>query len=118
MMKTILRRASCSLFAFLLLTSISKAQSYGTGAVTIIQIGCQTVNTICFVAFSGPAVGPPGCNTNQVRWDSVNTPNGKEALAQLTAAYVAGKQVSFSIDNKCFAEFPNYPQMDYYIISG
>jgi hypothetical protein len=117
-MKTIPRYISCLLSAFLLLTSISKAQSYGTGAVTIIQIGCQTVNTICFVAFSGPAVGPPGCYTNQVRWDSVNTPNGKEAVAQLTAAYVAGKQVTFSIDNNCFPEFPSYPQMDYYIISG
>jgi hypothetical protein len=97
---------------------ISQAGNYNTGWVTITDVGCQTVNTICFASFSGPAVGPPGCVTNQIRWDTASTPNGNAALAQLTAAYLAGKQVSFNIDNDCFAEFPGFPTIDYYNIMG
>jgi hypothetical protein len=48
----------------------------------------------------------------------VNTANGAAAIAQLTAVYLAGKQVSINIANNCFIEFPSYPTMDYYIISG
>lgn len=118
MMKSITKNLLLSPVASCLLLSVSEAQGYNTGPVTITQIGCQTTNTTCYVYYSGPAVGPPGCDAAQVRWDTVNTPNGAAILAQLTAAYVAGKQVTFAIDNNCFPELPTYPQMDYYVISG
>ncbi len=99
-----------------LMVSVSKAGNYGiSGAIT--GIGCQTVNNICFVTLSGAPAGPPGCVQNDVRWDSANTPNGTVAIAQLTAAYLSGKQVYINIDNSCFSEFAGYPAMDYYVIS-
>jgi hypothetical protein len=115
-MKPIMIHAAYLLFGSLLMIAVSRAGSYGI-AGTITAIGCQTVNGICFVTLSGAAAGPPGCVQSNVRWDSANTPNGKEAVAQLTAAYLAGKQVTISVADNCFAEFPSYPTMDYYIIS-
>jgi hypothetical protein len=117
MFKSMIHLIACVLIGCVLFIPLSNAGSYGiTG--TIISIGCQTVNGICLVVISGPAAGPPGCMQNQVRWDSVNTPNGNAAIAQLTAAYLSGKQVTINISDSCFAEFPSYPGMDYYIISG
>jgi hypothetical protein len=117
MMKTILQLVAYSFLGCMLMTTPSKAGNYSISG-TITSIGCQTVNGICFVTLSGAAAGPAGCVENQVRWDSVNTPNGTAAIAQLTAAYLAGKTVSINIDNACFSEFTAYPAMDYYIISG
>lgn len=117
MMKTIRQLVAYSLLGCMLMTGISKAGNYGIVG-TITSIGCQTVNGICLVVLNGTAAGPPGCVSNDIRWDSVNTPNGNAAIAQLTAAYLAGKQVTINIDNACFSEFPAYPTMDYYIISG
>jgi hypothetical protein len=117
MMKSIAKHVAYSLFGYALMISVSLAGNYGISG-TITSMGCQTVNGICFVTLSGAASGPPGCVGTQVRWDSVNTPNGTAAIAQLTGAYLAGKQVLINISDSCFAEFPAYPAMDYYIISG
>lgn len=117
MTKSIMKHVAYALFGCVLMTSMSKAGNYSISG-TVTSIGCQTINGICFVTLSGAAAGPPGCVSNDVRWDSVNTPNGNAAIAQLTAAYLAGKQVAINIDNNCFAEFPSYPAMDYYVISG
>jgi hypothetical protein len=117
MWKSATKLIACVFIGCVLMIPVSRAGSYGiTG--TIASMGCQTVNGICFVIINGTAAGPPGCVQNQVRWDSVNTPNGNAAIAQLTAAYFAGKQVSINISDNCFSEFPSYPTMDYYIISG
>lgn len=117
MLKSKINFIACVLIGCVLLIPAANAGSYGiTG--TIDSIGCRTVNGICLVIINGTAAGPPGCVQNQVRWDSVNTPNGNAAIAQLTAAYLAGKQVTINISDNCFAEFPSYPGMDYYIISG
>jgi hypothetical protein len=116
MMKSTMNRIAYALIGCVLMIPVANAGNYGI-AGTIISMGCQTVNGVCFVTLSGAAAGPAGCVQNQVRWDSVNTPNGNAAIAQLTAAYLAGKQVSINISNTCFAEFPSYPAMDYYIIS-
>lgn len=116
-MGSIIKQAAYALIAYILMIPASKAGNYGISG-TITSMGCQTVNTICFVVLSGGADGPSGCSSNEVRWDSASTPNGTAAVAQLTAAYLAGKFVQINISNSCFAEFPSYPGMDYYIISG
>ena len=116
MTRSIMKRVAGSLLGCVLMIPVSKAGNYSISG-TITLIGCQTVNGICYVTLSGTAAGPSGCVSNQVRWDSANTPNGNAAIAQLTAAYLAGKQVIISISNACFSEFPNYPTMDYYMIS-
>jgi hypothetical protein len=116
-MQSAIKQTACALFGSMLLIGIAEAGNYSISG-TITAIGCQTVNGICFVTLSGAAAGPPGCVSTNVRWDSVNTPNGTAVIAQLTAAYLAGKQVYINISNSCFAEFPNYPTMDFYSISG
>ena len=115
MMKSIMQRVAYSLLGCVLMIGISKAGNYGISG-TITGIGCQTVNNICFVTLSGAAAGP--CVQSDVRWDSANTPNGMAVIAQLTAAYLSGKQVYINISNTCFAEFPTYPTMDFYSISA
>jgi hypothetical protein len=35
-------------------------------------------------------------------------------LAQLTAAYIAGKPVTFVLNDTCWAEWPSFPTIWYY----
>jgi hypothetical protein len=99
----------------------ARAQSISTGYVTITSMGCNmvsgTAGTACWVNISGPAVGPSGCSGNSIRWDASLTPNGQAALAQLTAAFVAGETVDFDLRNSCWSEWPSYPTIYYYQIS-
>jgi len=92
------------------------AQTTSTGLVTINNMGCGVQGGGgCFVYISGPNVGPAGCNTNSIRWDPA-APNGQIALAQLTAAFVAGRQVNFVLADTCWSPWPSYPTMWYYVI--
>jgi hypothetical protein len=72
----------------------------------------------CWVYVSGPAVGPAGCSGTSIRWDPQASPNGREAIAQLTAAFVAGKQVIFVLNNTCWAQWSSYPTIWYYEVVG
>lgn len=96
------------------------AQSITTGPVTITSMGCNTISgsdgTACWVNISGPAVGPSGCSGNSIRWDAALTPNGQAALAQLTAAFVAGDLVNFALQNSCWSAWPSYPTIYYHQI--
>ena len=93
------------------------AQSISTGAVTITSMGCgMEGTTVCWVYISGPNVGPAGCNTNSIRWDPASSPNGQVALAQLTAAYLAGHTVNFVLADTCWAKWAAYPTIWYYSI--
>ena len=98
------------------------AQNISTGAVTITGIGCgmsgPQAGSACFLYFSGPAVGPSGCTSNSTRWDPTNSPSGQVATAQLTAAYLAGAQVDFVLNDSCWAEWPSYPTIWYYEVVG
>jgi len=111
------------LLGCLCLTLNARAQTTGTGSVTILSMGCTmagpagTPGSSCF-AYVNANVGPPGCNTNSIRWDPTQSPNGQAALAQLTAAYLAGKQVQFVLYDTCWAEWPAYPTIYYYLITG
>jgi hypothetical protein len=97
----------------------ARAQSIGTGPVTITRMGCGMASTsgsgsACWVYISGPAVGPAGCNGTSIRWDPQASPNGREATAQLTAAFMAGKQVLFVLNDTCWAQWPSFPTIWYY----
>lgn len=116
-MKQTIALVACAVMGLFFLTGTSKSQDYAIGG-TVTSLGCQAINTICYITLSGAAAGPAGCAQNEVRWDSVNTPNGTAAIAQLTAAYLAGKTVLIVLADSCFSEFPNYPALYYYIISG
>jgi len=103
---------------------VARAQNISTGAVTITSMGCNTsgpagtAGTACFLYVSGPAVGPAGCSSTSIRWDPTQSPNGQVTLAQLTAAFLAGQQVVFVLNNSCWAEWPAYPTIFYYQITG
>lgn len=103
-------------------TRTALAQSISTGSVTITAIGCGMAGpgsgSACFVYISGPAVGPSGCTSNSIRWDPTQSPNGQVATAQLTAAYLAGQQVQFVLNNSCWSEWPSYPTIWFYQIVG
>lgn len=100
----------------------ARAQNVLTGSVTITSMGCNTVSgtagTACWLNISGPAVGPTGCSGTSIRWDPATTPNGQVALAQLTAAFVAGDPVVFDLQDSCWSEWPSYPTIYYYQIQA
>jgi hypothetical protein len=95
------------------------AQDYATnGYVTITSMGCgMTGTTACWVNVSGSPAGPAGCNTTSFRWDPSSSPNGNVTLAQLTAAFVAGKTVFFVLNDTCWSAWNTYPTLWYYQIS-
>lgn len=100
----------------------ARAQSISTGLVSITDIGCGMASppgsggAACWVDISGPAVGPSGCSVNSIRWDPTASPNGQVAITQLTAAFVAGHQVTIVLQNTCWAEWPTFPTIWYYIV--
>ena len=100
----------------------ARAQNISVGPVTITSMGCGmagasgTSGAACFLYISGPSVGPSGCVSNSIRWDPGASPNGQVAVAQLTAAFIAGEQVIFVLNNACWAEWPSFPTIWYYQI--
>jgi hypothetical protein len=59
-------------------------------------------------------VGPANCRHTSIRWNERNDPNGKSILSLLTAAFLAGKTVSFyTNDTLCYASQPEYPTFIY-----
>jgi hypothetical protein len=101
----------------------AEAQTTTSGTpVTITSIGCGmagapgTPGAACWVYVSTP-IGPPGCNSTSIRWDPTQSPNGPVATAQLTAAFLAGKQVFFVLYDTCWAQWPAFPTIYYYGIS-
>lgn len=103
---------SIVLGASLLLCSI-QVFAVGTGARDIISLGCHTYDNACYVGFSGPAAGQPGCTGNEFRWD-IDAKNGKLAYASFLAAMHSGRQVSFEIGAGCFALMPAWPSFSWY----
>lgn len=87
-----------------------QAQASSTGKRQIVAIACHNDANICIARLSGAAFGPPACQSTEVRWNEKNDPGGHSSLSLLTAAFLAGKTVEFSIrDDKCFTEQPLYP---------
>jgi hypothetical protein len=91
------------------------AEATGSGTRRIVSLGCHAfpAGDTCYVIIDGPSVGPAGCHNKSLRWAS-GTVAGKNALTQLTAAFLAGKQVSFEIPDTCFANEPAFPTFIWY----
>ncbi len=90
-----------------ILVAISTTNAFAdgdTGARRVIEVGCDNVDTTCFVTLEGGVTfgGVSGsCNNTEVRWDS-STAYGKSHLALITAAWIAGKSVNLHIAG-CYA---------------
>jgi len=95
---------TCPLFAF--------AGGANSGPRTIISIGCHLGSNACYADVDGAYVGPAGCVSNSIRWDPTAS-GGKENLSLLTAAYMAGKKVSFFVSDSCFTGQTMYPTFFY-----
>lgn len=110
--------AAAFIASLLLAASPNKSQAAaGTGWRTITQMGCHMGSSVCYVTINGDAVGPSGCTGNSIRWDPTAV-NGKETFAQLTAAYLAGKQVYFYVTDTCFTGQATFPTFSYYNVTG
>jgi len=106
-----------SLVLLMALGCASMAASAGenSGARTIANMGCDNVDTVCYVYLEGAAVGSSlGCPSNYVQWD-LTDPNGKASYASLMAAFLAGKQVNIYVA-ACFAARPAFPTLHYFNI--
>lgn len=78
----------------------------GIGQIT--NMGCHTGDETCFVSLNVPVFGAEfGCASTQARWPVNSYPNGKVALAQLTAAWLAGKRVGLNIV-ACYNGWPTF----------
>lgn len=88
-----------------------------SGLRTIQSMGCNTYNSICYLTISGASVGPPGCSSTSLRWDTIST-NAREAFSQLTSAFLAGKQVAFEIDDSNCSPQAGYPTFKWYTVQG
>jgi hypothetical protein len=96
--------------------SASTPAAENTGQRTIVDMGCDNVDSVCYIDISGaPAGASTGCSSNLIQWDSLNDPNGKNTYAALMAAFISGKQVNVYI-NSCFAARPAYPTIWYFNI--
>ncbi|MFY0563292.1 hypothetical protein ACN28E_05565 [Archangium lansingense] len=89
-----------------------QAQATGTGLRTITNIGCHLNNNTCWVDISGSAVGPANCRATSIRFN-ITAPNGKNIFSLMTAAFLAGKQVSFELPDTCYVDQPIYPTLTY-----
>jgi hypothetical protein len=77
-------------------------------------MGCHLVNNTCYVYVDGAPVGPTECSSTSIRWDEQNSPGGKNALALITSAFMAGKRINFAISETCYGA---YPRFSYFNIS-
>lgn len=110
-----MKSASVAIFvsALALFSSNSEAIT-DIGSRTITQMGCHTVDNTCFMTLSGAAFGPGGCTITQVRWDSVQMPNAKIFVMQMTASFLAGQQVNLVVSYNCYG---SWPTPHYYYVS-
>ena len=83
--------------------------SGGTGWRSITAFGCHLVDGTCYFDVSGTAVGPDGCHKRNIRFDSLNSPNGKTWLSLIQIAIATGKKVNFNIATNCYTNQPAYP---------
>ena len=105
------------ILAFLLILPLTAYSGTYSGPRKITQIGCHTNWEVCYVGFDGPSIGPTGCNSNSIRWLAISAVNGKNTLALLTSAYMAGKMVNFFVSDTCLAADLRFPTFDWYNIT-
>jgi hypothetical protein len=108
---------SCKLLASFTATAIFSLPVFAgenTGPRSITDMGCDNVDSICYINISGPpAGGSLGCSSNYIEWNSINDANGKNTYAALLAAFASGKQVNVYI-GACLAARPSYPTIWYF----
>ncbi|MCP3169502.1 hypothetical protein [Myxococcus qinghaiensis] len=102
------------LFSLLVTLGFSgEAAATTTGLRKILNLGCSTNDSTCWVEVEGAAAGPTGCSSTSLRWSTASA-NGKSILSLLTGAFLAGKQVRFEVtDGNCFDAQPMYPTFGY-----
>jgi len=110
----ILRVKAVPALAAAILLSLPVLSAENTGARNIVDMGCDNVDSICYIDIAGAPVGASvGCSSNYIQWDSINDPNGKNTLAALLAAFASGKLVNVYV-NSCLAARPTYPTISYF----
>ena len=87
------------------------ANSGGTGWRNITSLGCHLTDGTCYFNIDGAPVGAESCTNNNVRFDVLNSPNGKTWLSLLQQAYASKTRVSLNI-NACYGN-SNYPTFNY-----
>lgn len=104
-------------FMSTLLIAPSSFAAGWSGARKILEIGCHNDSSgVCFITVDGAPVGPSSCNSNSIRWDAQSTVGGKNAMALLSAAYLASKPIGFYVLDNCFAAQPGYPTFGYFVL--
>ena len=103
-----------TLLAATALFSLPALAGENTGQRSIVDMGCDNVDSICYINIAGAPVGASvGCSSTYIQWDSINDPNGKNTYAALLAAFTSGKLVNVYV-NSCFAARPSYPTIWYF----
>jgi hypothetical protein len=92
---------------FMFLSINLSAESSGKREITL--VGCHNYDNTCFLSLAGDPVGPEECQSNSVRWNKKNDPNGEATLTLATSAFYAGKKVTVYLANSCYADQPKYP---------
>ena len=106
-MKRLLLKLSFSLF------SVSCLANEGdTDWRNITGFGCHLMDGTCYINIDGPAVGPPECLKNDVRFDTANPPNGNTWLSIIELAYATNKRIRLNIIG-CYANQVSYPTFSY-----
>jgi len=104
---------SITLVVFTLLLAANLSWAEDTGPRNVIDFGCHTGNSICYVSIDGAPVGGEfGCSSNSVRWNADDAPSGKRLFAMVTAAFVSGNRVQFQISG-CLPEQATFPTFTY-----
>ncbi len=102
----------------LLFTLVNNSFAFNGGTRKIDSIGCHSHDRICYVYVAGEPVGPKeSCVSNSFRWSADTDPNHNEILSLLTAAFMAEKSVSFTLESDCFSLQPTVPAIRYIIVS-
>ena len=105
------------ILALLLILPLTAYSGTYSGPRKITLIGCHKDFEVCYVSVNGPNLGPTGCSTTSIRWLAISAVNGKNTLALLTSAYMAGKMVNFYVSDTCLAAQSNFPTFDWYSIT-
>lgn len=79
-----------------------------TGLRNITGFGCHLEDGTCYFDIDGSPVGHSSCLGNNIRFNVIDSANGKTWLSIIEAAYIADKQVQLNISG-CYSRQPIFP---------
>ncbi len=88
-----------------------------TGYRNLTSFGCHLEDGTCFVEIDGNSVGASTCISNTIRFNVLNSLNGRNWLSLLQTAYIAKKQVNLNIEG-CYVNQPTYPTFNFGYINN